>query len=162
MNLRLARDKDLAELARLHKACFAEAWDEGALRDLVAAGAVAHLAEQAGRIEGFILARAAGGEAEILTLAVAPAARLAGLGRSLVAEAARLAEQAGATRLFLEVGLGNGAARALYERLGFGEAGRRKGYYQRPGQPPQDALILAAALPLSGLGNGVRVDYSAR
>ncbi len=44
---------------------------------------------------GFILARSAGGEAEILTLAVAPAARRQGLGRALVGEVLAVAPDAG-------------------------------------------------------------------
>jgi ribosomal-protein-alanine N-acetyltransferase len=152
---RPARDGDVAELAQIHKACFAEAWDEGALRDLVASGAHALVAQRAGcAAAGFVLVRAAADEAEILTLAVAPGLRRRGLGRMLVTEAARWAAQAGAARLFLEVGAGNAAARALYCALGFAEAGRRKAYYRGGGKPPEDALILAAPLPLSGLGNG--------
>jgi ribosomal-protein-alanine N-acetyltransferase len=54
--------------------------------------------------------------------------------------------------MFLEVAISNVAARALYDRLGFTEAGRRKGYYARPGSPPEDALILRSNLPLSPLG----------
>lgn len=158
INMRLAREADFAELARLHQASFAQAWDARALKDLVATGAVASLVEQSGRIEGFIFARVAADEAEILTLAVAPEARRAGVGRMLVREAARLAAQAGTGRLFLEVGAANEGARALYMGLGFVEVGQRKGYYPIPGQPPEDALILAAVLPLSGLGNGVGVD----
>ena len=158
MMVRLAHEADFAGMARLHRASFAQAWDARALKDLADSGAMAILAGQSDGVQGFILARVAADEAEILTLAVAAQARRAGLGRALVVEAAMRAAHAGAIRLFLEVGAGNGAARALYAGLGFVEAGRRKGYYLKPGQPPEDALILAAALPLSGLGNGLRVD----
>ncbi len=158
MNLRQPREADFAELAKLHKASFDEAWDEYALKALAVSGAVAVLAEQSGSIEGFILTRVAADEAEILTIAVSAAARRKGLGRRLVEAAAGSAASAGAARLFLEVGAGNAAARALYAGLGFVEVGSRKGYYLKPGSQPEDALVLAAALPLSGLGNGVRVD----
>ena len=69
-------------------------------------------------------------EAEILTLAVLPAARRQGLGSRLVAACLAEAGAAGAARLHLEVGAGNAAARALYVRAGFVEAGRRAGYYR--------------------------------
>jgi ribosomal-protein-alanine N-acetyltransferase len=153
MNIRSARDGDFADLARLHEISFAEAWDERALKGLIASGATASVAEQEGRIAGFILFRTASDEAEILTIAVAPDARRNGVGRALVNEAARAAAHAGATPLDLEVGANNAPARPLYAGLGFAKTGQRKGYYRTLGAAPEDALVLAAALPLSGLGN---------
>ena len=88
--------------------------------------------------------QAAGGEAEILTLAVAPAARGRGLGRALVTAAARHAVAMGANAFFLEVEEGNAPALALYAGLGFLQVGRRSGYYEG-----RDARLLKAALPLS-------------
>jgi ribosomal-protein-alanine N-acetyltransferase len=156
MNIRLARDGDLADLAHLHELSFAQAWNERALKDLVASGATASIAEREGRIAGFILFRTASDEAEILTIAVAPDARRNGVGRALVREAAHAAARTGATCLFLEVGANNAAARALYAGLGFAPAGHRKGYYRAPGKLPEDALVLCVGLPFSGLGN---VDF---
>jgi ribosomal-protein-alanine N-acetyltransferase len=152
MIVRRARESDFAELARLHQAVFAQGWDARALKDLAGGGAVALVAGQPGGIEGFILIRVAADEAEILTLAVALVARRKGRARALVAQAAQAAAEAGATRLYLEVGVGNDAARGLYAGLGFRETGRRAGYYRVSGKPPEDALILAAALPLLRVG----------
>ncbi|HJW42414.1 MAG TPA: GNAT family N-acetyltransferase [Rhizomicrobium sp.] len=137
---------DLAPLAAIHAACFAQAWDVQALSELLVAAGAFCLSGG----EGFILARAAGGESEILTLAVSPSARRRGTASELVAAAADHARRLGAQSMFLEVAVGNLAARALYGKLGFAEAGRRKGYYA--GSPPEDALILRSDLPLSGLG----------
>ena len=86
--------------------------------------------------DGFVLARAAGGEAEILTLAVAPAARGQGLGRALLQAAAAHAATLGAQSMFLEVGADNPAALALYAGLGFVRAGQRKAYYAAPVRTP--------------------------
>lgn len=158
MNIRPASDGDFADLARLHAESFAQAWDERALKDLIASGAVARVAESEDRIAGFILFRTASDEAEILTVAVAPNHRRTGMGRALVVEAARAAADTGASRLFLEVGANNAAARALYTRLGFAQAGHRKAYYRASGKSPEDALVLAVSLPLSGLGNDGGVD----
>ena len=144
----LSAPGDAERLAALHAASFAEAWDARAIRDLRAMPGAYAFADE----NGFILARAAGGEAEILTLAVAPAARRRGLATALVLAAASHAQLLAAQTLFLEVAAGNGAARALYERLGFAAAGLRKGYYTAPGATPQDALVLRADLPLVPLG----------
>lgn len=89
--------------------------------------------------EGFVLARAAAGEAEILTLAVLPPARRRGLGQALVSGAMALAiVRAQAEAMFLEVAEGNAGALALYRGLGFAEVGRRKRYYP----DGADALVL--------------------
>jgi tRNA threonylcarbamoyladenosine biosynthesis protein TsaB len=131
---------DIAALAGLHSEAFSVAWSAAAIRDLFATPGVFAFASA----EGFIMARAAGGEAEILTLAVIRAARRQGLGRTLVRSAAAHAERLGATSLFLEVGLSNKAAQALYRGLGFAGVGRRKAYYG-----DEDADVLKAALPLA-------------
>jgi [ribosomal protein S18]-alanine N-acetyltransferase len=92
---------------------------------------------------GMILGRAAAGEAEILTLAVLPAARRQGLGRALLAAALAEAGARGAGEMFLEVAAGNAAARALYAAAGFTPVGRRPAYYP----DGQDALVLRAVIP---------------
>ncbi len=128
---------DPAPLAALHATSFPDAWDAEAIADLLATpGTFAfHMPD------GFVMARVAAGEAEILTLAVVPAARGQGLGRTLLQAAINKAREMGATTMFLEVGADNPAARALYASLGFTKVGDRKGYYQG-----RDALVLR--LPL--------------
>jgi [ribosomal protein S18]-alanine N-acetyltransferase len=144
---------DPAPLAALHAASFPDAWDGAALKSLLAGpGVFAFTANHEGSMAGFVLARAAGGEAEILTLAVVPVARGAGLGRVLMQAAAAHAAALGAEILFLEVGADNPAALTLYSGLGFRRAGQRKGYYDSHSQTAtgRDALVLKAALPLRG------------
>jgi [ribosomal protein S18]-alanine N-acetyltransferase len=128
-------------LAALHAAAFAEPWDMPSLKALLAQpGAIAFWAEA----QGFVLIRSVADEAEILTLAVKPAARRRGIASALVSAGAEEAHRQGARTLFLEVAENNGAARALYTRLGFAAAGRRRDYYGAG----QDALLLKAQLPL--------------
>lgn len=135
--------KGTARLAALHAACFADRWTARAIADLLAAPNCFAFSNE----DGFVMARIAAGEAEILTLAVNPPARRQGLGRVLVASAAAHAHALGASEMFLEVGKDNAAARALYDRLGFRAVATRKGYYQG-----HDALVLKAALPLPPSG----------
>jgi len=141
----VSADADLADLARLHAACFAKGWTETELRDLLETPGMLAFSVS----NGFVLARLASDEAEILTLAVAPAARRQGLGSALLMAAAERARVLGGRILFLEVGDANLAARALYARLGFRAVGARKAYYA----PHEDAHILRAELPLVPLGN---------
>lgn len=128
---------DAGPLAALHAACFAEAWDAAAITRLLVTGAFAYH-----NLHGFVLTRVAGGEAEILTLAVEPPARGQGLGRALLQAAIAGAEANGAEAMFLEVGADNPHALALYAALGFGKIGLRKGYYAGT-----DALVLRLPLP---------------
>jgi ribosomal-protein-alanine N-acetyltransferase len=129
-------------LAALHAGAFDAPWPASAFVDLLGqAGVVLE-----GDDDGFILVRAVADEAEILTLAVRPAARRNGLGSRLVEAGRARATELGATRMFLEVAEDNAPARALYESLGFEAAGRRRRYYPRPDGPAADALILVLSL----------------
>jgi ribosomal-protein-alanine N-acetyltransferase len=127
-----------AALAALHAACFPDAWDAAAITALLATPGTFAFAHS----DGFVLARVAGDEAEILTLAVAPAARGRGLGRALLQAVIRKVTELGAASLFLEVGTDNPAALALYAGLGFTRVGMRKAYYNGG-----DALVLRLPLP---------------
>lgn len=97
---------------------------------------------------GYVIARRAADEGEILNLGVATGERGHGVGRALVERAlARLA--AGGVRVvFLEVRESNAVARRLYQSLGFTEVARRAGYYRRP---VEDAVVLRAAIPAEGV-----------
>lgn len=149
-SVRSATSADVETLAALHASSYAEVWPAASLAELLSSpGAFALLAGDEGNPRGFVLARVAGDEAEILTLAVSPETRRRGLGRALVRRAAATAAEQGAATLFLEVAVDNEAALALYGALGFAEKGRRKAYYGRPGRPPTDALVLSAGLPLA-------------
>lgn len=139
---------DLTDLAEIHASCFAEPWTVRALSGLLdSQGAVGFVTEG-----GFILARVAANEAEILTLAVRPECRRRGNADALVRAVALHARRLGAGRIFLEVAVSNSAAGGLYKGLGFLEVGRRKGYYAAGPNNREDALILRSNLPLSPLG----------
>jgi ribosomal-protein-alanine N-acetyltransferase len=147
MRVRCASSDDIPALAAIHAQCFCEeVWDAAAIAGLMATpGTIALMDEGAA---GFILVRAAGGESEILTLGVTPAARRRGMAKNLVFKGAEAAADAGAAVMFLEVNATNNAAIALYKGLGFAEIGRRKAYYVAPHGMREDALVLKAAIPL--------------
>ncbi len=139
--LRAAQAMDVPAMAALHAAAFppAEAWGADAI------GMMLGLSGAFGVISpgtGFVLARAVAGEAEVLTLAVAPAARRQGLGAALVRAVLAAVGAAGGRQMFLEVSDGNAPARALYASLGFAPVGRRAKYYA----DGTDALVLSRAI----------------
>ncbi|MBV9757969.1 MAG: GNAT family N-acetyltransferase [Alphaproteobacteria bacterium] len=128
-------------MAAIHAAAFppGEAWDAAAIAAQLALPTTFGLIAPAG---GMLLARAIAEQAEILTLAVIPAARRRGIARALLQAAGHEAGRRGARTMFLEVSGANSAARGLYGAAGFVEIGRRARYYW----DGTDALILSAPL----------------
>ncbi|MEJ0018327.1 MAG: GNAT family N-acetyltransferase [Acetobacteraceae bacterium] len=128
-------------LAAIHAAAFPprEAWGADAISLQLALPGAFGLVDSRG---GMLLGRVAADEAEVLTLAVAPAVRRQGIGAALLAAAKAAAAARGARALFLEVATNNAAALALYLRAGFIEVGRRRRYYA----DSSDALVLRVNL----------------
>ena len=125
-----------------------EAWKADAIARLLGTAGIFGFLALAAEEEpaGFVLARTAVDEAEILTLAVAPGCRRRGIARRLMMEAIGTARARGAEKLLLEVALDNEPARRLYASLGFSQVGRRTGYYSRAGGGSMDSLVLAAGI----------------
>jgi ribosomal-protein-alanine N-acetyltransferase len=133
--------QDAPELAALHADAFPpdQRWGPDAIRLMLdMPGAFGLLLPQ----RGFVLARVAADEAEILTLAVAPARRRQGDGGALLAAALAQSVLRGARTMFLEVSDRNAPALALYGANGFAEVSRRRRYYA----DGSDALVLRRAL----------------
>lgn len=101
---------------------------------------------------GFALGRVVLDEAELLTIAVAPAARRRGIGRRLLDGFETEARRRGALRAFLEVSAENPAALALYRAAGYGQDGTRRGYYRTADGRRVDAAIFSKALPPGATG----------
>lgn len=135
-----------ATLADLHARSFATAWSAHEIAKLMDNPAVFALIAREHEPQGFVMAWAAAGDAEILTLAVVPEARQRGVGAALATAAATAALVRGAASVHLEVAETNQAARALYAKLGYEEAGRRHAYYAGEGGSV-DAIVMRRALP---------------
>jgi ribosomal-protein-alanine N-acetyltransferase len=133
-------------LAELHAAAFNPPWNETEIAKLIANPTVFVLVSRNLALQGFVMAWAAGGDSEILTLAVRPDARRRGVGASLVTAAGVTALVRGAATMHLEVAETNHAARGLYAKLGYIEAGRRGAYYAGD-NGAVDALVLRRDLP---------------
>jgi len=129
----------------LHGACFpggGEGWDERSVADILGMpGAFGFIVSVNKAPAGFVLARLAADEAEIISIGVLDEWRRRGLASRLFERTARRAAGLGGRRLFLEVATDNGGAEAFYRSHGFIEGGRRKDYYRR-GDGCVDALIL--------------------
>jgi ribosomal-protein-alanine N-acetyltransferase len=122
---------------------FGEAWTRSQCAGLLPmSGVWLSLAWADGAPVGFALARAIGGEAELLLLAVRGPVQGRGIGQKLLDRFEADAGARGASRLHLEVREGNHAL-SLYERAGFALVGRRRNYYSGHGGMAYDALTLA-------------------
>jgi ribosomal-protein-alanine N-acetyltransferase len=134
--------EDVPRIAAIERLAFSDPWPAAAFsgllgRDYLFFGVAR---EYAGApVAGYVVAIFAGGEGEIANLAVAPEFRRTGIGARLVGAVLEEAARRGADGLYLEVRESNAEARRLYASAGFGEVGRRRGYYRRP---VEDALIL--------------------
>jgi ribosomal-protein-alanine N-acetyltransferase len=147
LSVRRAGALDSPILAELHRGCFARPWDEAAMMQFAASpqtlcliGAVA--GDGGESAAGFLIARKASDEAEIISIGVLPSCRRLGLGRALLETALELLRASGTKRLFLEVEETNEAALRLYRAFGGEAVGRRQGYYEHGA----DAAILSLAL----------------
>lgn len=133
IHLQTAGPLDAEILAALQAACFPEEpWEPASIASLCAPPeGFALMALRGDEPVGFVLARAAAGEGEILAIGVLPTERRSGVGRRLVEATLAQARQLGADALFLEVAEDNEAARTLYMANDFFSVGRRPGYYKR-------------------------------
>ncbi|PBB33371.1 N-acetyltransferase [Mesorhizobium sp. M1A.F.Ca.IN.020.06.1.1] len=138
---------DSAAVAVLHREDFVRPWTDGEFaalleQDTVFGYAARETGQGAKPPVGFVLARLAAGEGEILTVAVARAHRCQGLGWQLIDAVLRELHAQRAEALFLEVDETNTPAIALYRRLGFRQVGQRPNYYRSTEHGPTGALVM--------------------
>jgi tRNA threonylcarbamoyl adenosine modification protein YeaZ len=137
------------EIAAMHAQCFADGWPAADIARLMAMpGAISLVAVEpaSGRPAGFLIARRAADEAEIITIGALPEARRRRVATQLIGNLIGRLASAGVRSLFIEVAAGNAAARGLYDALGFNTAGRRASYYEGASGSSEDAIVMRLAL----------------
>lgn len=150
LSIRLATRRDLPAMLAIEHASFSDPWSEEAFSTVLALEHMrVFVAEQgeadaaagtpARRLVGYVVALAAGVEADIADLAVATDVRRRGIGRMLLERIIAKLGDEGVRSVYLEVRESNRAARAMYEAAGFAGVGVRRRYYR---QPVEDALVL--------------------
>ncbi len=143
------KPSDLDAVAALDLAAFGDdAWSREAFRRELDENRLAHyfvLESAEGALWGALGCWSVIDEIHIVTISVYPTRQGAGLGEVLALRAAELAEEMSAATITLECRESNAPARALYQKLGFERAGRRRRYYS----DGEDALILTVEAALS-------------
>ena len=138
--IRPMEEGDISAVAALEKACFSDPWSENSVRsELSNPLSLWLVAEKGGALAGYIGSQSVLDAADMMNVAVALDARRGGIAEALIGSLIAQLDANGVRSLSLEVRVSNDAARALYEKLGFSEVGRRKNYYAKP---KEDALIL--------------------
>ncbi len=133
-------ENDLEQVLAIENEAFPQPWSRNHFLDelksphsfpLVALG-------QDGLVLGYICPMQLLDEGHILDVAVRKEFCGKGLGLLLVETSLRVCRERGAEFVSLEVRPSNQPAISLYRRLGFGEVGRRKGYYENG----EDAILM--------------------
>ncbi len=131
---------DLEEIMTIERASFSYPWSaQFFLQELKVPCARSLLAVVGGKTIGYIIYWLLPSEVDIHNLAVHPAYRRRGVGRSLLQAVIDEAKHHISSRVTLEVRKSNEEARRLYQSLGFVAQGVRKGYYSDDGE---DALAM--------------------
>lgn len=104
---------------------------------------VALVIEEHSQVEGFLVGHGLDAEWEIENIVVAEQTQKHGLGTALLTEFLKMARERGGLKICLEVRESNAAARRLYEKCQFAEAGRRRKYYR---DPEEDAVLYVRQL----------------
>jgi len=138
-------EADVESVLNIEFAAFSHPWSRGIFIDCVKSGYECWLMFLGDQQVGHGVLSAAGDECHLLNLTVKPESQSNGLGGKLLAHLMQQGKERGAETAFLEVRESNQVAIRLYERYGFNEIGRRRGYYPSVGGR-EDALVMAYLL----------------
>jgi ribosomal-protein-alanine N-acetyltransferase len=158
--IRLATPADVPSILHLERSCGSAAhWTEQQYRQVFESGGPERLVlvadapfhsvsdealpDAGPNITGFLVALHVAPEWELENLVVAPSGRRQGFGKRLLQALLAKARATNSKSVFLEVRESNAAARGLYEKAGFEQAGRRKSYYKNPAE---DSVLYRSAL----------------
>lgn len=117
-------------------------WSQQSFMDALQSGYHALVIEQQGKLQGFAIYLAAPDVLQLLLIAVQPDLQGQGLGRLLLEQGERYAQQQGLASIFLEVRESNSMAQEFYLHCGYEVIGRRKNYYLTAAGQREDALLM--------------------
>jgi ribosomal-protein-alanine N-acetyltransferase len=131
LKIRPCRASDASALAEIERESFGkEAYSEQLLlRELKLPISLTLVAEEEGKIVGYVHGWKIGDSFEIHRVAVKKSERGRGVGKKLLRELLKRCKEAGVREVFLEVGQKNTVALNLYLSLGFKVVGERRDYY---------------------------------
>ena len=144
LSLRLITEDDIVDVMALERSAHSHPWRQSSFEDCLKGRQKCWLAEYKQQLVGYVVVTHAGGDAELLNIAVSPKFQRKGIGAILIQHAIECV-RGFADMLFLEVRISNHKAIDLYSKEGFFELGNRKNYYPT-NNGHEDALLMAAQL----------------
>ena len=134
------REQHVSQVAELEKLCFSDPWSESSVAsELNNQLALWLVAEDNGRVAGYVGSQTVLGESDMMNVAVHPDYRKQGIATTLIVGLVEELRKRESRCLTLEVRASNENAISLYRKLEFQQVGCRKNYYRNP---KEDALIL--------------------
>jgi len=141
LEVRAMTVNDLDQVMEIERVSFPTPWSRAAYHRELTDNAYARyvVATRDGQVVGYAGMWVLLEEAHVTNIAVHPRYRRRGLGETLMRELMRLAREAGASRMTLEVRPSNSPAQRLYAKLGFHRHGIRRRYYS---DTKEDAIVM--------------------
>lgn len=138
---REAVESDIDRIVSIETASMSNPWTYNSYLEAVdSEHAFILVAEESGDVAGFSVFYLTPPECELPDIVVAESYRGKGLGTLLLNESIHKLEALGMDTIFLEVRESNTPARALYNKIGFTEIGKRKYFYSNP---IEDAICMS-------------------
>ncbi len=136
--IRYALPEDIPSLCELELECFSRPWSRHGFEDFFSLGFTrAFVAEEEGRVVGYIGLYLSGEDVDITNIAVTASKRRSGIGKALLGAVCDIPQL---KRIFLEVRESNSGAIALYEGFGFSRDGIRRNFYS---DPRENAILMS-------------------
>ena len=143
LNYEPMQKADLDQVFALEQSVYPHPWSMANFEDSLSSNYEAWvLRDRNGDLLGYFLLMAVVDEAHLLNVAVSAQKQGQGLGRFLLNQAVACARGLGMESVLLEVRPSNTRALQIYERYGFKQIGRRKGYYPAADGQREDAIVM--------------------
>lgn len=141
ISVREMTSEDISTVENIEKSIFSLPWSSASFQDAIDSPNNIYLVcEVDGEIAGYCGLWTVLGEGNITNMAVADNYRRMGIAERLMTEMERRGKELDVNTFFLEVRVGNTAARSLYRKMSYKEIGTRKRFYERP---IEDAIVMS-------------------
>lgn len=138
---------DLGEVQLIENDVYPHPWTRGNFLDSLYSGYETWTVRDASNtLIGYFLLMLVVDEAHLLNITVRRDCQGQGMGRVQLDKVVALAREKGMTSVLLEVRPTNARAQTIYQRYGFTEIGRRKGYYPAADNKREDAIVMRLVL----------------
>jgi len=133
--IKKAVKSDIQKIIEIERSSFIDPWNEQLFKDALDS---IFVFEKDRSLAGYIVFESVLDEGHITNLAVAQGYQRQGVASKLIEHVLDIAKGLKIKQIFLEVRQSNEAAKKLYQKFGFKEIGKRKGYYPNA---KEDAII---------------------